>query len=99
MYESLESKEGEKEAYRIAKQRDRVIKDANGKPMQKIRFIKDADGKPLTSERDILRRWQEYFEKLMNKENDHEKGTGLSSETMRGVPRDNMEEVRNAMKQ
>ena len=66
--------------------------------MQKIRVIKDADGKPLISEGDILRRWQEYFEKLMNEDNDHEKRTDLASGTKREVPRVNMEEVRNAMK-
>ena len=48
LYESLESKEGKKEAYQIAKQRDKASKDE-----QKIRVIKDADGKPLTSEGDI----------------------------------------------
>ena len=93
LYESLESKEGEKEVYRIAKQRDRASRD-----VQKIRIIKDTEGKPLTREGDILKRWQEYFEKLMNEENDHEKRTDLATGTMREAPRVNMEEVRNAIK-
>ena len=50
LYESLESNEGEKEVYRIAKQMDKASKDVQ------IRVIKDADGKPLTSEGDIIRR-------------------------------------------
>ena len=58
--------EGEKEVYRIAKQGDRASKD-----VRKIRIIKDADGKALTGDGDILRRWQEYFEKSMNEVNDH----------------------------
>ena len=66
--------------------------------MQKIRVTKDAEGKPLTREGDILKRWQEYFEKLMNEENDHKKRTDLATGTMREVPRVNMGEVRNAMK-
>ena len=93
LYESLESKEGKKEAYRIAKHRDEASKD-----VQKIRVIKDADGTPLISEGDILRWWQECFEKLMNEDNDHEKITDLASGTKREMPRVNMEEVRNAMK-
>ena len=66
--------------------------------MQKIRVFKDANGKPLAREGDILKRLQEYFEKLMNEENDHEKRTDIASWAMREVPRVNMEEVRNAMK-
>ena len=58
LYESLESEEGEKKVYRIAKQRDRASKDA-----QKIRVIKDAEGRPLTREGDFLRRWQEHFKR------------------------------------
>ena len=93
LYERLESEEGEKEVYRMAKQRDRACRD-----VQKIRVIKDTAGKPLTREGDILKRWQEYFEKLMNEDNDHEKRTDLATGAIREVPRVNMEEVRDAMK-
>ena len=79
--------------YRIAKQRDRASRD-----VQKIRVIQDAEGKPLNREEDILKRWQEYFEKLMNEENDHEKRTDATTGTTREVPKVNMKEVRNTLK-
>ena len=62
MYERLDTREGEKDVYRVARQRDK-----SGKDVQKVRTIKDADGNVLTSEPDVLRRWREYFEGLLNK--------------------------------
>ena len=35
-------------------------------------MIKDRDGNLTTSEESVLRRWNEYFEELLNKENDKE---------------------------
>ena len=61
LYEHLDTKEGEKEAYRLAKQRDKASKD-----VQQVRNIRDEDGNVLSSEEDILDRWKGYFEKLMN---------------------------------
>ena len=46
LYEKLETKEGEKELYRLARQRDRASKD-----VQQVRVIKDADENVLTSEK------------------------------------------------
>ena len=51
LYEKLDTKEGEKDLYRLARQRDRA-----GKDVQRV-----------------LRQWKEYFEELMNGENEREK--------------------------
>ncbi|KAK3532557.1 hypothetical protein QTP86_024137, partial [Hemibagrus guttatus] len=68
LYTRLDTREGEKDLYRLARQRDR-----DGKDMQQVRVIKDRDGRVLTSEESVQRRWKEYFEELMNEENEREK--------------------------
>ncbi|MCJ8736325.1 hypothetical protein PDJAM_G00258370 [Pangasius djambal] len=68
LYTRLDTREGQKDLYRLASQRDR-----DGKDVQQVRVIKDRDGRVLTSEESIQRRWKEYFEELMNEENEREK--------------------------
>ncbi|KAK3549868.1 hypothetical protein QTP86_015490 [Hemibagrus guttatus] len=68
LYTKLDTREGEKDLYRLARQRDR-----DGKDVQQVRVIKDRDGRVLTSEESVQRRWKEYFEELMNEENEREK--------------------------
>ncbi|KAK3549102.1 hypothetical protein QTP70_031897 [Hemibagrus guttatus] len=68
LYTRLDTREGEKDLYRLARQRDR-----DGKDVQHVRVIKDRDGRVLTSEESVQRRWKEYFEELMNEENEREK--------------------------
>ncbi|KAK3524337.1 hypothetical protein QTP70_027959 [Hemibagrus guttatus] len=48
-------------------------RDRDGKDVQQVRVIKDRDGRVLTSEESVQRRWKEYFEELMNEENEREK--------------------------
>ena len=67
LYHKLNTKEGEKDLYRIAKQKDKASKD-----IQHVRLIKDADGTLLTGEEAVLQRWKSYFESLMNTENPRE---------------------------
>ncbi|KAK3543943.1 hypothetical protein QTP70_031851 [Hemibagrus guttatus] len=67
LYTRLETREGEKDLYRLARQRDR-----DGKDVQQVRVIKDRDGRVLTSEESVQRRWKEYFEELMNEEDEKE---------------------------
>ena len=62
LYARLETKEGEKELYTLARQRDRAGKDA-----QQLRIMKDENGNVMVSSMAVLKRWKEYFEKLMNK--------------------------------
>ncbi|KAK3545695.1 hypothetical protein QTP70_011252 [Hemibagrus guttatus] len=68
LYTRLDTRAGEKDLYRLARQRDR-----DGKDVQQVRVIKDRDGRVLTSEESVQRRWKEYFEELMNEENEREK--------------------------
>ncbi|KAK3509487.1 hypothetical protein QTP70_035130, partial [Hemibagrus guttatus] len=68
LYTRLDTRDGEKDFYRLARQRAR-----DGKDVQQIRVIKDRDGRVLTSEESVQRRWKEYFEELMNEENEREK--------------------------
>uniref|UniRef100_A0A3P9HBU6 Lipoxygenase domain-containing protein n=1 Tax=Oryzias latipes TaxID=8090 RepID=A0A3P9HBU6_ORYLA len=49
LYDRLDTKEGEKDLYRLARQRDR-----DGKDVQQIRVIKDRDGKVLTTQERIF---------------------------------------------
>ena len=60
----METKEGEKELYRLARQRNRA-----GKDVQHVRVIKDENGNVMVNLEAVLKRWKEYFEKLMNEEN------------------------------
>ena len=61
LYARLKTKEGEKELYRLARQRNRARKD-----VQHIRVIKDENGNVMVNSEAVLKRWKEYFEKLMN---------------------------------
>ncbi|KAK3542544.1 hypothetical protein QTP86_028677 [Hemibagrus guttatus] len=77
LYTRLDTREGQKDLYRFARQRDR-----DGKDVQQLRVIKDRDGRVLTSEESVQRRWKEYFEELMNEENEMEKRVeGVNSGT------------------
>ena len=64
LYARLETKEGEKELYRLARQRNRA-----GKDVQHVRVIKDKNSNVMINSEVVLKRWKKYFEKLMNEEN------------------------------
>ncbi|KAK3519670.1 hypothetical protein QTP86_005327 [Hemibagrus guttatus] len=68
LYTRLDTREGQRDLYSLARQRDR-----DGKDVQQVRVIKDRDGRVRTSEESVQRRWKEYFEELMNEENEREK--------------------------
>ena len=70
LYARLETKEGEKELYRLARQRNRA-----GKDVQHVMVIKNENGNVMVNSEAVLKRWKEYFEKLMNKENNREPRT------------------------
>ena len=54
----------------MARQRDRA-----GKDVQDVRVMKDENGNVMISSEAVLNRWKEYFEKLINEENDREQRT------------------------
>ncbi|KAK3544109.1 hypothetical protein QTP86_001805, partial [Hemibagrus guttatus] len=93
LYTRLDTREGEKDLYRLARQRDR-----DGKDVQQVRFIKDRDGRVLTSEESVQRRWKEYFEELMNEENEREKRVEGVNSVEQKIDKIRKDEVRKALK-
>jgi len=61
LYQRLETKEGEKDVFRLARAWERRTRDLGS-----VRCIKDDDGKILVEEPKIRERWQSYFSKLFN---------------------------------
>ncbi|KAK3565958.1 hypothetical protein QTP86_023364 [Hemibagrus guttatus] len=93
LYTRLDTREGEKDLYKLARQRDR-----DGKDVQQVRVIKDRDGRVLTSEESVQRRWKEYFEELMNEENEREKRVEGVNSVEQKVDKIRKDEVRKALK-
>ncbi|KAK3571078.1 hypothetical protein QTP86_001733, partial [Hemibagrus guttatus] len=93
LYTRLDTREGEKDLYRLARQRDR-----DGKDVQQVRVIKDRDGRVLTSEESVQRRWKEYFEELMNEEDEREKRVEGVNSVEQKVDKIRKDEVRKALK-
>ena len=93
LYEKLDTKEGEKDLYRLARQKDR-----QGRDVQHVKMIKDVDGNVMTSEEKILQRWKEYFEDLMNIENARDRRLEEVDELNQEVQRISGEEVKKVMK-
>ncbi|KAK3562747.1 hypothetical protein QTP86_006961 [Hemibagrus guttatus] len=93
LYTRLDTREGEKDLYRLARQRDR-----DGKDVQQVRVIKDREGRVLTSEESVQRRWKEYFEELMNEENEREKRVEGVNSVEQKVDKIRKDEVRKASK-
>ncbi|KAK3517593.1 hypothetical protein QTP70_012951 [Hemibagrus guttatus] len=93
LHTRLDTREGEKDLYRLARQRDR-----DGKDVQQVRVIKDRDERVLTSEESVQRRWKEYFEELMNEENEREKKVEGVNSVEQKVDKIRKDEVRKALK-
>ena len=93
LYARLETIEGEKELYRLARQRDRA-----GKDVQHVRVIKDENGNVMVNSEGVLKRWKEHFEKLMNEENNRETRTEEPEVVNEEVNCVSREEVKNALR-
>ncbi|KAK3517914.1 hypothetical protein QTP70_027301 [Hemibagrus guttatus] len=93
LYTRLDIREGQKHLCRLGRQRDR-----DGKDVQQVRVIKDRDGRVLTSEESVQRRWKEYFEELMNEENEREKRVEGVNSVEQKVDKIRKDEVRKALK-
>ena len=65
LYEKLGTPEGEQMVYRIAKKRERSRRD-----IEECSYIKNRNGNILIEDEDIKKRWKDYFEELLNVEND-----------------------------
>ena len=93
LYARLETKEGEKELYRLTRQRNRA-----GKNVQDVRIIKDENSYVIISSETMLKRWKDYFEKLMNEENDREPKTEEAELVNKEVNCVSREELKNALR-
>ena len=93
LYARLETKEGEKKLYRLARHRDRA-----GKDVQHVRVIKDEIGNVMINSQAALKRWKGYFEKLMNEKNNRDPRTEEAEVVNKEVNWVSREEVKNALK-
>ena len=93
LYARLETKEGEKELYRLARQIDRA-----GKDVQHVRVVKDENGNVMVNLEAVLKRWKEYFEKMMNEENNRDPRTEKAEVVTKEVNCVSREEVKNALR-
>ena len=63
LYQKVKTKEGEKEVFKLVRDRKRRIRD-----LDVVRCIKDENGRVLCKDAEIKQRWQMYFSKLLNGE-------------------------------
>ena len=63
-----------------------------------MRVIKDENGNVMVNWKAVLNRWKEYFEKLMNKENNRESRTEEAEMVNEEVNCVSREEVKNALR-
>ncbi|GJW00939.1 retrovirus-related pol polyprotein LINE-1 [Tanacetum coccineum] len=61
LYKKMDSKEGANDIFNIAKARERRRRE-----LENICFIKDERGRTITDEKEIKKRWGEYFSSLFN---------------------------------
>jgi hypothetical protein len=80
-YARLDSKDEEKNIYKLAKLRERKAKD-----FSQVKCIKGSDSKVLMKDEKIKDRWKMYFEKLLN-----EKYEGSFGEEEVDVPSEKIE--------
>ena len=92
-YARLETKEGGKELCRLARQRDRAGKDA-----QHMKVLKDENGNVMVNSGAVLKRWKEYFEKLINEENNRGPRTEKAEVVNEEVNCVSRDEVKNALR-
>ncbi|XP_060809063.1 uncharacterized protein LOC106136266 [Amyelois transitella] len=62
-YKQLENAKTDAEIFKLAKFRNSQTKD-----IKKSKYIKNSSGKLLTTDKDITKRWQEYYQTLLNEE-------------------------------
>jgi hypothetical protein len=65
LYQVLDTKEGEKDMFRMARTQERKTMDIN-----QIKCIKDETDRLLVKDNEIKDIWREYFDKLFNGENE-----------------------------
>ena len=83
----------QKKVKRSCKERDRARKD-----VQHVRVIKDKNGNVMVNLEAVLKKWKEYFEKLMNEENNREPRTEEAEVVNEEVSCVSREEVKNTIR-
>jgi hypothetical protein len=63
LYQWLDTKEGEKDIFRMAKSQERKTRD-----IVQVKWIKDVTERLRTKDEDIKNVWREYFDKLFNED-------------------------------
>ncbi|XGW19497.1 hypothetical protein V3C99_003389 [Haemonchus contortus] len=63
LYEKLDSREGEKFVFRLAKARHRATRDIGV-----VKSVRNSEGAILRKPGEVRRRWEEYFDGLLNEE-------------------------------
>jgi len=66
LYQKLETREGKKYVFKLARAREKKTRDLGC-----VRCIKGGDGKVLVEVVEIRERWRNYFAKLFNGENEY----------------------------
>ncbi|XP_071704874.1 uncharacterized protein [Rutidosis leptorrhynchoides] len=69
LYRKLDSKEGAKDIYRIAKARER-----RGRDLVNVKYIKDEAGQSIVREDLIRKRWEDYFSSLFGRDRPEQNG-------------------------
>lgn len=92
VYEKLGTREGEKEVYRLAKQRKKERREVSG-----IKRIRGEGAEILTEDEAIKSRWEGYFSKLLNEGVEDEVGEDKGDAASTGVETIGVEEVRKAL--
>ena len=88
----MDTKEGEKTLYRLARQRHQA-----GKDVQQVRMMEDKDGNMMSDEESVLIIWKEYYKGLMNEENERERSGNDEERVNLEVESISKEEVRENM--
>ena len=69
-----------------------------GKDVQHVRVMKDENSNVMVSSEAVLKRWKEYFEKLINEENDRELKTEEAKMLNKEINCVSREKVKNALR-
>jgi len=97
LYQKLETKEEEKDVFKLARARKKKTRDLGC-----VRCIKGEDGKVLVEEAEIRERRQSYFSRLFNGENEYspqvERGVQEGQLNVRVCSRISKEEVKEALR-
>ena len=79
--------------YQLTRQRERA-----GKDVQHVRVTKDENGNVMINSEAVLKKWKEYFEKLMNEENNRKPRTEEPEVVNEEINCASREEVKNTLR-